>query len=443
MRGSAPVRTRGVTVGELAELIVGTHANLEVTMRASYWMVLAGAMVVSACGEQGVPATLAEESEVRSMEGSVQDRRLSMERIARRVALAMADPEFRAYIRGSLDRSTFRERKLPFTRFLSAEADRAGLALAAVENGSPSAVAADLRAAGALEFYFPVPAHRERWEGGEEVLVATAVHDHEAPVAFDTRGRRIVLDPETPPSTPVLAVVPVETDFDDPGALQRAECLDCDVPPSGEGGGGKPNTGSDTPSLRLTYFNANKDFEGWLKGKPEYEIHVLAPRSQTDTINYRTLYCIGENAGNRYWNNDDQTWRGDVVLMTWTEMQGFHYAFPASNYSVMALEDDDGACVIKVDRDLMGNFLGSLSTFTRDYKAARDEPGVGGRELEAGKSGFDLFVSLGDLIQTNDEIVGIAVANSVTGYAHAEAEWAWIGGGSTLTRNGWAGLVLR
>ena len=33
-------------------------------------------------------------------------------------------------------------------------------------------------------------------------------------MAYDTRGRRWRLDPRTPPATPVLAVVPVETDFD-------------------------------------------------------------------------------------------------------------------------------------------------------------------------------------------------------------------------------------
>jgi hypothetical protein len=422
---------------------VGTHANLEVTMRASYWMVLAGAMVMSACGEQGVPATLAEESEVRSMDGSLEDRRPSMERIARRVALAMADPEFRAYVRGSLERSTFRERKLPFTRFLSAEADRAGLALAAVGTGGASAVAADLRAAGALEFYFPVPAHREQWEGGEEVLVATAAQDHEAPVAFDVRGRRIVLDPETPPSTPVLAVVPVETDFDSPGALRRAECLDCDPPGNGDGsGGGGPVTGPETPSLRLTYFSVNKDFEGWLKGAPEYEVHVMAPKSQTDTINYRTLYCAGERSSTRYWNNDEATWRGSVILMSWAEIQAFHAAYPNNNYSVMAIEDDDGPCEIRVDRDLLGEVVGAASRAYGDYKAARDEPGITGRELKAGKSGYDFLSAVANFFQTNDEIIGIAVANTVSGYYHAEAEWSWIGG-TNASRNGWAGLVLR
>ena len=43
--------------------------------------------------------------------------------------------------------------------------------------------------------------------------MATARDDGEAPVAYDTQGRRRLLDPRTPPATPVLAVVPVETDF--------------------------------------------------------------------------------------------------------------------------------------------------------------------------------------------------------------------------------------
>ena len=59
----------------------------------------------------------------------------------------------------------------------------------------------------------PVPAHRAAWSGGEDILVATAREDGEAPVAFDMRGRRRLLDADARPATPVLAVVPVETDF--------------------------------------------------------------------------------------------------------------------------------------------------------------------------------------------------------------------------------------
>ena len=64
--------------------------------------------------------------------------------------------------------------------------------------------------------YLPVPAHRAAWRGDDNLLVATVGADHEAPVAFTLDGRRIVLDAERPPATPVLVVVPVETDFDHP-----------------------------------------------------------------------------------------------------------------------------------------------------------------------------------------------------------------------------------
>ena len=74
----------------------------------------------------------------------------------------------------------------------------------------------DVTRAGTLEMYFPVAAHRAAWTGDENVLVATAERDGDAPVAFDLAGRRIVLSPDSPPSTPVLAVEPAELDFDAP-----------------------------------------------------------------------------------------------------------------------------------------------------------------------------------------------------------------------------------
>jgi len=52
-----------------------------------------------------------------------------------------------------------------------------------------------------LEMYLPVPEHRRAWAGDANVLVATAIADHDPPVAFDYRANRRVLDPERPPAT--------------------------------------------------------------------------------------------------------------------------------------------------------------------------------------------------------------------------------------------------
>jgi hypothetical protein len=144
--------------------------------------------------------------------GSTQ--RAAQERLARRMALALADPEFRAYVKDALDRSPIREHKLHLQRFLGGPDARALQALARAGREPAAAVDADARTATALEFYLPVAAHRATWHGADDILVATAREDHEAPVAFDVRGRRRLLSPDAPPAEPVLAVVPVETDFD-------------------------------------------------------------------------------------------------------------------------------------------------------------------------------------------------------------------------------------
>lgn len=415
-------------------------------MRACRWMLVAGLCIVSACSEQRSPLSVADESEVRPITPDREARRAPMERLARRVALALADPEFRAYVRRSLEGSPYVERKLPFSRFLSADGARAGAALARADGSSPAAVTADLAAAGGLEFYFPVPAHRAAWQGDEELLVATEVEDHEAPVAFDTKGVRHVLDPKTPPRTPVLAVVPQETDFDAPSALQGAVIAPCDTCDTGTTGGtgtggtGMPQPSDAPPSLRMTYFNVNKDFEGWLKGDPEYEVHIMAPVSQTDTTHYRTLYCIGEHSA-KYWNNDDDSWTGDVVLMTPQELYAYHSAFPNNNYSVLAIEDDDTSCEIRVDRDRLSAMISAVSGAYANYKAARDSLGLNNKTVNAARAAYNLIVAVANWFKTNDDMIGIAVSNSITGVYSPNANWSWIG--ENANRYGFVKLELK
>src|SRR5213080_2745566 len=108
---------------------------------------------------------------------------------------------------------------------LAAMAQRTGVATADLGRAADGAIP--------LEMYLPVPEHRRTWKGDANVLVATALADHDPPVAFDVQGNRLVLDPERPPATPVIAVVPVETDFS-PSPTQLGECLWCGIfpPPS-------------------------------------------------------------------------------------------------------------------------------------------------------------------------------------------------------------------
>ncbi|MEO6066894.1 MAG: hypothetical protein ABIQ41_02790 [Gemmatimonadales bacterium] len=415
-------------------------------MRAIQWWFIAGLAVTAACTDQRDPSSLADESQVQPVPRDEHgDRRSAQERLARRVAKAMRSPEFRAWVRSSLDGSQFREHKLPFARTLGQKGGRGVRALAEADSSDEGTVQRDLEAADGLEFYFPVPAHRAAWTGGEDILVATEVNDHETPVAFDTRGRRMVLDATTPPSTPVLAVVPQETDFDAPPGPQSATsggiCLDpvsCDSNPP-------PPTYFPTappPGLYMTYFNAVDDFEGWLKGSPELEVHILAPKLPGDTVTYKTIWCIGEKSTAKvYWDSDNLTWRGNLLIYPQAQLSAFHTQFPGQDFSVLVLEDDDEACTIRVDRDLISNFLSAVSRFSRDYKATKDTSSGAVKYVKAARSGYDLWTATADFFQTNDDIIGAAIANTVTGLVNSEAGWGLFG--ENANRNGWLGLKMQ
>src|SRR5207245_9305025 len=115
------------------------------------------------------------------------------ELLARSLALALGDPAFRAHVKHELDRSPFREHKLSFQRLLAAERGSGSGALAAMARGTGLAAADLARTAERaipLEMYLPVPEHRRAWTGDANVLVATAIADHDPPVAFDPHGNR-------------------------------------------------------------------------------------------------------------------------------------------------------------------------------------------------------------------------------------------------------------
>ena len=178
--------------------------------RLIFLAALAAVAATAACGERADPGPTAPPdaaSPDAASRGGVAEvhvtdiqraGRAAEERLARRMAMALADPGFRAYVKGALDHSTVREHKLHFRRLLEGQGARGMQALARAGREAPSVVQSDVGAASALEFYMPVPAHRAAWRGDDRVLVATARADHEAPVAFDVRGRRQRTQPRHP-----------------------------------------------------------------------------------------------------------------------------------------------------------------------------------------------------------------------------------------------------
>ena len=342
------------------------------------------------------------------------------EQLARSLALALGDAAFRSHVRAELDRSPFREHKLPFQRFLAAER---GPALAAMARDAGRAIP--------LEMYLPVPAHRRAWSGGADILVATALADHEPPVAFDVNGNRQVLDPERPPATPVIALVPVETDFSAAPA-RVIPCLICD------GGGYVPPP--PTPGLYLTKAHFVDDFEGWLKGSPEFEAHILGQKGQTDSLT--DYQCAGEKQpAPYYFDQNGNDWSGSVMLFSKPQLDAYNAAHPGQNMRVFFVEDDDTACEIKANRDIIGNLFKAVDGAYKAVTAGNDSSNALVKLYKRANAFQKLWSAVAAFFNTNDELVGNAVEDAVVGISYPGYNW-FVKGENNVT-NGWINLVMK
>ena len=370
------------------------------------------------------------------------------EALARRVARALRDPAFRQYVRAGIAASPDPEGKLHLARFLRADGGRGVRALAEADGISAVSVEDEVDAAPALELYFPVPEHRRAWTGGPDLLVGTIGRDGELPVGFDIQGGRQALDPAGPPAAPVLAVVPLETDFDRPvSGPARATCTDC----GGEGDGGSGGSGGSgggvvpstttVPGLYMTASHLNEKFESWLKGAPEIEVLVLGQKGATDSLT--SYQCIGERAVGGYkFDQNDLNWTGNVLMMSQLQLDAYRQQHPGQGYRLFFMEDDDTSCTIKANENDVRTLLAELDAAVRGLSAGRDTTvsGIGKffRYLPAMQK---VISTLGSLINSNDDLIGNAVEDVTT--AERYAGYNWIVKGDNGTTNGYIQLQMR
>jgi hypothetical protein len=359
--------------------------------------------------------------------------RAAQERVTRRLALALAESGFRAYVKDALDRSRVREHKLQLQHFLGRSGGRARAALAKGAGEAESSVDTDARSTIALEMYLPVAAHRASWGGGEDILVATARDDDEVPVAYDTRGRRLLLDPRTPPAAPVLAVVPVETDF-------SGDSIAMMLPTEGTGGGGGGGGGSPPAGLYMTATHFVQDFEGWLKGSPEYEIHLLGQSGASDSLT--SYQCAGEHAAGLYiFDQNNLDWTGNVLLFTQSQLTAYKTAHPNQNVRILAIEDDDGACQIRLDGDRFKTFQTALQNAYPNLSGGKDSTSGLARIFKRANALQRILRAAYSWLTSQDDLIGNAIEDAVVGEYHSGANWIVRGEGNVT--NGWLKLQMR
>jgi hypothetical protein len=385
----------------------------------------------AACGERGAPTQppqgLGAAPAPSAVPGKTTDERATRERLAHRLARAMSDPGFRAYVKSELDRSTIREHKVQFQRFLGG-GNRGTLREVARLNDEPEAsIETDARQAIPLELYLPVPTHRARWTGDENILVATQREDGEAPVAYDVRGHRQLLRADAPPDTPVLALVPVETDFDHPSTAPFICCA---------GGGPTPPAG-----LYMTSSHFVQDFEGWLKGSPEYEIHILGQSGATDSLT--SYQCAGEHAGGYYaFDQNNLDWSGSVLLFSQAQLDAYRSQHPGQNFRIVAFEDDDGACSIRLDGARFKAFQTTLQNNYPNLTGSKDTTsGALIKIVKRANALQKILRAAYSFITSQDDLIGNAIEDVVVGEYHTG--FNWIVRGENNVTNGWLKLQMR
>jgi hypothetical protein len=389
-------------------------------------------LAVAACSSDDVPTAArpgrtAGPGVVAAYQPAAGADRARHERLARRVARALSDPAFRQAVLAAISVSPIREGKVHLQAFLDGGNGLERRRVARLAAEPETELARDLGESPALELYFPVAEHRRRWGGGAGQLVATATADRDSPVAYDPMGRRYVLDPDTPPDTPVLMVAPAEARFE-AGPLPLTCTEEC-----GGGLSGGSGEGAAVPGLYLTRTQFEQTFESWFKGDPEFEIHVLGNDGATTRL--KTYQCAGEHAGGAYAFDQNSTgWSGSVLLFSQAQLDQYHQLHAGQSVRVLVVEDDDTACEIKVDSTRATNLFAAVDALYSGYAGGKDTAIALVRHFRKASMWRRLLTALASWIKSNDELVGNAVDDPFAAAAFfSGANWVVRGDNTVAT----------
>jgi hypothetical protein len=394
---------------------------------------------------------------------SASEERVALSKIARLVAVAMDNESARQHLKRDMRSAPFHEHKLELAPYLRSKDGKALLArMVKSSGGSETELFRTLSSVRRLEFYMPVPKHRESWTGNSEVLVVSQLDESEPIVTFDESGREVNLDRNVAPEQPVLSIVPVETRFDQPlsplnatnvrdkdgsaiGTLEPAHLKksnvaagdDLSILPDLSGGGGSAQPMP--PGLYLEFSRILDAKEPWFRGDPEIEVHIQGPNNLSAPTRVDDLSCSGEHAYDprKVFNQDGGFWQGQVMLFSADEVAAYASKFQ-QGFLVMFWEDDNDPCVLKLDSNALIELLRSAANAFSTV-AIKVFPKASPIITVAVFLGT-LFSNAGSWLLTNDDFLGVAVDQTSAGYNYPGNTHVLMDG---TTLNGRATIVYR
>jgi hypothetical protein len=190
----------------------------------------------------------------------------------------------------------------------------------------------------------------------------------------------------------------------------------------------------------MTYSHFVQDFEGWFKGNPEFEIHILGQAGTSDSL--RDYQCAGGSAGAPYYfDQNDLDWKGGVLLFSQAQLTNYKTAHPNQNFRIVALEDDDTACAIKFDAGRFKSMVGALQTNYPNLTGAKDTTSGIVKFVKRANALQKILSAVYSFLTTQDDLIGNAIEDVVVGQFFAGANW--IVKGESNKTNGWLKLEMR
>ena len=383
--------------------------------------------------------------------------RTDLSKVARLAARALDNEPARQHLKGDMRKAPYREHKLELGSYLRSKDGKALLdRMVALNGGTDADLFRTVSAVRRLEFYMPVAGHRERWSGSVDVLVVSQLDESEPIVAFDESGKEVALDRNVAPSQPTLAIIPVETRFDQPmptassrnvrdaggaaiGTLETvkprtASLVACDYSCDGGGGVISPTV---APGLYLEFSRILDFKEPWFRGDPELEVHIQGPTDLGAPRYGADLSCSGEHAYDfpKVFDQNNAFWEGRVLLFSGSQVTAYASKF-TEGFHVMFWEDDNEPCILKLDSNALVDLVRSTATAlgTAAVKAGSSIP------LAIGTFVATMFANPGGWLLTNDDFLGVAVDQVRAGYNYPDNTHVIMDG---TTLNGRATIVYR
>jgi hypothetical protein len=223
---------------------------------------------------------------------------------------------------------------------------------------SKEEVGASLRAFPDFDFYLPIRSHRERWTGGEDLLVAVTLNqESERVTAFNTRGEAVVVEGKEAASGPALIILhPAEPKF--PVMVSEkyssGEAIQLPLEEAQKSSGNLMSASSARASLLtsgvyLKYFDTWRD-DGWFGGDLEMEFRSTGYEGGTPYNSgsgffiYPSTTCNrGTGVGNYPSQPPVQTNLLISAGLTSSTLNGCGGSGFPKGYSIWAYEMDSGA----------------------------------------------------------------------------------------------------